>query len=245
MGLYDFFERKLTWHYLVGNGESFFRTLGTQADEAYTAVKDAVKQRFLTRCADEAIPYIAQTFNLDYPARYTATQARNYIGDPFLHWEDAGSRARLITEIKALGYVNVEIFTYRDLVDTYGADPVTTFGGYTSFFYVLIRPPFPFAWDVAGKWGPPPVGSGALWGSAPFLWGISGAAPWQFDELRRVIRKWTPAAARCCFIEVWLRVSIFGVPLEIRRFPVRWDWELDGNGAGRDFYNSRYDKETA
>lgn len=241
--IFDFFERKLSWHYLNGTwGAGLFRTLADACDATFASSKDAVRQRLLSKCTDEALPYLGQNFNLDWPARFTAQQIRDYIGSPWDHWENAGSAPRLVAELTALGH-NPSVISYRSLVDIIGTDPNTTFGGYSSFFYVILRAPFPFPWDVAGRWGPPPVGSGALWGSAPFLWGISGAQVWQLDEVRRTIAKWKPAGSSCRFIEVWLKVDIFGVPTEVRRFPVHEQWELQSNGAAREFYNYSYSQE--
>lgn len=155
--------------------------------------------------------------------------------------------SRLVEEIKWLGYENVTKLPYRYLVDVVGADPLTTFGGMSSFFYVLIKPPLVFPWIPGAKWGPPPVGSGILWGQqAPVkLWGMQGAEVWQIDEIRRVIAKWKPAASSCRFIEVWLTMDIFGGPLEVRRFPVHEDWERDSGGHARDFYNYSYSQEVS
>lgn len=148
---------------------------------------------------------------------------------------------RLRKEIVALGYSTVRYRSYRHLVDDDGQDPTKVFGGiFTSFFYIEIRPPFPFPWGVGGRWGPLPVGDGAPWGNAPFLWGFGGAETWQFDELRRTIAKWKPAGSSCRFVEIQLHLNIFGIPTEVRRIPVWEDWELDSNGAARDFYNNSF-----
>lgn len=50
---------------------------------------------------------------------------------------------RLRKEIIELGYGSVEYWTYRRLVDEAGADPLTTFGGISSFFYILLKPRSP------------------------------------------------------------------------------------------------------
>lgn len=235
---FDFFERRLSWHHTVGNGKSFWQAIGDLFDGILASSKDAVRQRLLTKSTDEALPCIGQNFNLDYPARFTAAQARSYIGSPWTHWENAGSRPRMVAELEALGYKNPGVVTYRDLVDVIGTDPTTTFGAMSSFFYVVLRPPFPFAWTLPGKWG-----DGAKWGEAPYLWGIGGAEVWQLDEVKRVIRKWKPAATSCRFIEIWLSVNIFGVPTRVVHIPVHEDWEYATNGAAREFYNYSYSQE--
>lgn len=152
---------------------------------------------------------------------------------------------RLRKEIIELGYGSVEYWTYRRLVDEAGADPLTTFGGISSFFYILLKPPLAFPWVKGSLWGPPPVGSGILWGqqAPPKLWGLDQAFVWHIDELRRVIRKWKPASKSCRFIEVWLAVDLFGNPLEVRRFPVHEQWEFRPDGAAPDFYNNSYSQE--
>ena len=67
--------------------------------------------------------------------------------------------------------------------------------------------------------------------------------PWRprlLAALKRVIQKWKPAASSCRYIEAWLRVDLFGNPLEIVRFPVWEDWELDASGNARDYFNTGY-----
>ena len=105
---------------------------------------------------------------------------------------------------------------------------------------MIIKKPNP--WDIAGKWGLPPMGDGALWGSAPFRWGTT-AKPEEIDELRRVIAKWKPAATSCRFIELVLRTNIFGIPTHTIRLPVHEPWEQQSNGAYREFYNYSYSQE--
>jgi len=236
--LYDYFERALSWHYLNGIGADLWGTLGATGDDAYAAVKESVRQRLVNRCKDEALPWIAQTFHLGYPARLTVAQVRGYLTDPWTHWENAGTRDRLLDELGVLGYLNCQIITYRDLVDA--GSPDTVFGGKESFFYVIIKKPNP--WAPSGKWGLPPLGSGALWGAAPFTWGST--ASWsEIEEIRRVIEKWKPATTSCRFIEAWLEVTIFGNPLTVVRWPVHEPWEQAQNGAYRSFYNYAFDRE--
>lgn len=91
----DFFQRKLSWHYVTSLGESFFDTLAVELDTLIDAAKEGIKQRFLDKCKDDALPHIAENYNLEYPARFDATRARAYLDDggggPWTHWEDAGT----------------------------------------------------------------------------------------------------------------------------------------------------------
>lgn len=228
MAALEIFRETLSWHYLAGAGEQFFQVLGQHYDQLHLAAKEALEARFPLRAHPEALPEIGANYNLDWPERFTTQQVRSYISDPWTIWDNAGSKGRMVEEIQRLGYPSVGITTYRDLVDS-GLPPATTFGGISSFFFVTVGKPNP--WDLPGTWG-----GGARWGSAPYTWG-STARVQEIDEIRRVIRKWKPAASSCRFILAVLRVNIFGTPTHWISWPTREPWEV------RAFYNSTYDKE--
>lgn len=92
MAFLDLFQRKLSWHYLNGIwGDGLWGLLADVLDDGLASAKQGVKQRFLEPCLDEALPYLAQTFGLTYPARFNPGTVRAYIGNVWTHWEDAGS----------------------------------------------------------------------------------------------------------------------------------------------------------
>lgn len=87
----DYFSRKLSWHYLALLGEDFFAVLGAALDTTFATVDEAVKQRLLDKAKDEALPFLAQNFNLEYPERFSIAKVRAYLASPWTHWEDAGT----------------------------------------------------------------------------------------------------------------------------------------------------------
>lgn len=239
MAFYDFFQRALSWHYLAGPGQALWTGIGSMLDDVVTATKVGVRARLPQLALPQALPEIARTFDLDYPVRWAEAVIRAYLTDPWTHYANDGSAPRMLAEIKALGYSTVYIFTYRNLKDIGFPSVFAGVNGqpdYSSFWYLVIAPPHP--WKVARKWGAP----GVKWGAAPFNWG--GTASWaEIEEIRRVIRKWKPAASSCRFIEVWLAVDpMTGVPTNVVRWPVHEDWEQQGNGAYIEFYNTGFDK---
>lgn len=87
----DYFFRKLSWHYVAGIGEDFFGVLAAELDGALAATREAVRQRLLEKCKDEALPHIAENFNVEYPRRFDAERARLYLARNWERWEEAGT----------------------------------------------------------------------------------------------------------------------------------------------------------
>lgn len=227
----------LSWHYWdAGAGAPLWDGICETADGVAQLAREALRCRFPSVAPPDALPEISFNQNLDPPAHKMTTAAlRSYLADPWSKWKQAGTKPRIFEELALLGYPSCEIVSWRNLVDA-GAPP-TVFGGFTNFCYLVVKKPNP--WAPAGLWGPPPIGDGALWGAAPFTWGST--AKWsEIEEIRRVLKKWKPAAASFRFIEAWLEVSIFGLPTSVVRWPVHEDWEFDSNGAAADFYNTGY-----
>ena len=142
-------------------------------------------------------------------------------------WESSRQWAALGDQIAA---ADAAAQARRDLAD--GGEP-QAFGGDTSCWYLLIEGTHP--WKPAIRWD-----GGAAWDQAGVYWDVSNHDPALLAALKRVIQKWKPAASSCRYIEAWLRVDLFGNPLEIVRFPVWEDWELDASGNARDYFNTGY-----
>jgi len=221
----------LSWHYLEQAGAPLWESIGEMADEASAWLRLALRTRFPSVAPSDALAEIAYNQNLEPPvgAMGGDDAVRAYLADPWSKWEKAGTRQRMLDELALLGYPNCEIVTWRDLVDR--GQPPTVFGGFESFFYVIIKKPNP--WTVPGKWG-----DGAKWGGGS-KWGST--ATWaEIQAIRRVIQKWKPAATSCRFIEAWLVVSLFGLPTRWTRWPVNEWWERTPSGAYPNFYNYSY-----
>lgn len=204
-----------------------------QCDDLVERMKRTIGARLIEKAPDDALESIGSNYALSKPIQMTLQRYRQYLRSPFERWYYSSTNEGLAAEIKSLGYPSVGVITWRMLVDG-GFDPFLTFGGNSSFFYILIRKPNP--WAPAGKWGEPPLGSGALWDAAPFTWG-STATPTEIDEIRRTVQKFKPAGMSCRFIEAWLEVDLFGLPTDIVRWPVHEDWEYESNGGAKSYYN--------
>lgn len=234
MSLYDYYREALSWHYLVKSGEGLWRAISDAQDELVGALRQAAKVGFARLAPADALPEIGRTFNLDFPARIATDLVRDYLADPWEHWRNAGSKGRMVAELNFLGYANVEVVSYRDLVDTYGK-PDTVFGGFSSFWYLIIKKPNP--WQRSGPWN---QGNNTRWNQvAAYTWNSTATAS-EIREIKQTIAKWKPAASSCRFIEVWLEVNLFGAPVKIVRWPIWEPWEIDSNGGAANFYNFGY-----
>lgn len=221
----------LSWHYLEEAGDPLWTSIGEMEDELSAWLRLALRTRFPSVAPGDALAEIAYNQNLEPPVGAMGGDAavRAYLANPWLKWEKAGTRQRLLEELALLGYSSCDIISWSDLVAA--GNPPTVFGGFSSFFYVIIRKPNP--WLPPGKWG-----DGADWGGGS-KWGST--ATWaEIQAIRRVIKKWKPAGSSCRFIEAWLQVSLFGFPVRWTRWPVNEDWERSATGAYPNFYNYSY-----
>lgn len=208
---------------------AFIGVLSAKKDELADRMAGAIDARLVERAPDDALDDIGGNSYLERALVDTAATFRAYLRRPFERWWRSSTPAGLVAELAHLGYPSANVITWRDLVDN-GADGNVAFGGFSTFGFVLIRPPHPFL--PPGLWD-----DGALWDAAPYQWDIT-APPGSIEELRRTVAKFKPGYLSIRYIEIWLRVGLFGLPLEIVRIPVRESWEKQANGGFLDFYNS-------
>lgn len=227
---YRTLRKFLSWHYLAQAGEPLWLGVGETVDTAAERLRLALRCRFPSLAPVDALPLISAAQNLDYPSAMAPEFARLRLADPWGLWELAGGRARLLSELGVFGLANCEVVSWRDLRNQGVVNP---FGGDSSCWYLIVRQPHP--------WRPPVLwDGGALWDQAGITWDLSGHDPVFWGQILRVLAKWGPAAASCRFVEIWLKVDLFGNPTEVARIPVWEDWELDAAGNGRDYYNTGY-----
>jgi len=220
----------LSDHYwAAGAGRVLWQGICDVADATSLRLREALRTRLPSLAPSDALGDIAYNANLDPPTRLTVAQQRAYLADPWSLWRKAGTRERIEAECANLGLL-VRVVSWRDLAD--GGEP-QAFGGDTSCWYLLVEGTHP--WKPPIRWD-----GGPNWDQASVYWDVSNHDPALLAALRRVIAKWKPAASSCRYIEVWLKLDLFGNPLEIVRFPVWEDWELDANGNARDYYNTGY-----
>lgn len=105
----DLYKRVLSWHYLAGRGEEFWGVLAQQLDDARNWARAAVRATFPRVAPPEALPYIAQSYNLELPEEFTVQQQRDMLVDAFPIWERSGSHEGILTEVRRLGYPECEI----------------------------------------------------------------------------------------------------------------------------------------
>lgn len=228
---------------------AFLRAFSAQRDQLVTRFRDAAKVNFPALCDDTALDAAASSRNLERVPGESSASLRNYLSGTWQIWPTAGTRGRLLAEISRVGCPNSQIWGYRELVKA-GAPP-TVFGGFSSFFFVLIKPPHVFLprnqWADGSKW------------SGGKKWGLNGDRL-VLDNLKRQIKKWKPAGTSCRFLAIdlagdasvplwgninwgqWLWGGISGT--DVITIPTWEDWETDFNGAlRREFYNYSYLKE--
>jgi len=223
-----------TWlsdHYWErGAGRPYWETVCELVDEAGERLRGAWRSSLPRQAPADALGEIAYSYNLDPMSRALPEAAlREYLSDPWSLWRKAGTRERIVAECSNLGLL-VDVVSWRDLAD---AGEPQAFGGDTSCWYLRVLGAHP--WKPPVRWD-----GGATWDQQGVYWDVSNHDPALLAALRRVIAKWKPAASSCRYIEVWLKLDLFGNPLEIVRFPVWEDWELDANGNARDYYNTGY-----
>lgn len=220
----------LSYHYWAeGAGAVLWQGVADLADAASLRTREALRTRLPSLAPDDALGDIAYNANLDPPTRLTVAQQRTYLADPWTLWSKAGTRERIASECANLG-LTVRVVSWRDLAD---AGEPQAFGGDSSCWYLLVEGTHP--WKPPARWD-----GGPVWDQTGLYWDVSNHDPALLAGLKRVIAKWKPAASSCRYIEVWLKLDLFGNPVEIARFPAWEDWELDANGNARDYFNTGY-----
>lgn len=208
---------------------AFLSVLGERLDALALRFEHARRASFLEDAPDDALDHIAESSSLLRVRLDTAATFRAYLRRRWRIWEEAARRERLLDEINRLGYPNALVVTWADLAE---AGNPGAFGGiFTTFFYVVIKPPHRF--------GPAKLWDGGLQWDDGSLWDIQGD-PQDLEDIKRAIRKWKPASSSCRYIEIWLRVGLFGLPTELVRVPMWEPWEYDRDGQASDLYNSGY-----
>lgn len=220
----------LSWHYFLGTGLGVWAGVAGRIDDLVVRARTAVLSRQPRVAPADALPYIAENRNLDHPARFTVDQVRDYLASAWALWRKAGTRTRMLDELGNLGLNDCEIVSWRDLAD---AGQPQAFGGDFSCWFLRIKQPNP--WRPVAKWD-----SGVLWDQPQLWWDAGRHDPELWAAILRVIAKWKPAASSCRFVEIVLRVDIFGNPTEVARAPIHEWWELDARGNAPNYYNEGY-----
>lgn len=105
----DLFKRTLSWHYLEGRGEEFWGVIADQLDQARNWARAGIQTTFPRLAPPEALPFVAQDYNLELPEHFTVDQQRDMLIDAFPIWERSGSHEGILTEVRRLGYTSCSI----------------------------------------------------------------------------------------------------------------------------------------
>jgi hypothetical protein len=191
-------------------GRLLMETVGDALDLALNAAKWAVKVRFPSTAPEDALGYVGDGRNFDRYRVETDTEAfRTALMDSRRQWETAGTKGDndtgLINKFRRLGYLNVQIYGWREaqafVPGITNTTQTASYANWWSAFFVAIHPN-PFTkrkWGDPGlKWGmrvPSPVGNP----DDVITWGSSANSS-DVKELRRVLRKWKPAHEICPYV---------------------------------------------
>ena len=179
--------------------------IDAQWSEAFGLAKDsvadiatqAVKSRLIATCPTDAIVPIGNDRGLErVPGETTASYRARLVGA----WEAyawAGTAKGILDQLAIAGYSNVRILENESIGGS-DADPSKWWR-----FIVRILQPHPFG-DGSTI---PRYGDGTTYGGGRTYGGIPIAAR---DLIRRIIRKWKPAHARCLRVEVVLSGRLYG-----------------------------------
>lgn len=165
-------------------GERLTGWIALMSDLISDGATAATQARFDTYAPDDALPYIGDNKQIERYAIDTTATYRARLLRGFSTWEMAGTRAAIVTQFRAAGYPDAQIYEPKD----WPSRPVV---GYTSQFWVVI----PDATGVSSA--PFAYGSGPTYGDGHFYGGITGLTAAQIAALRALLRKWKRSTTIC------------------------------------------------
>jgi hypothetical protein len=195
------------------NGRGIQTATGLLGDGLLAAAREANLQRLPGRCSNAALRFVGAASNLE---RYPIESADVYRARLKNRWRDyrlAGTRPQMVAALAAAGYTAL-IYERPDLPDAFPA------GVGPSFWVYLPKP---------NKWR----GDDGTWES-PGTWGEPGglADPLGPDRevIRRIVKKWKPAGARCLGVVVALAGWTWGEAESLGRTWAQWQSFFAGQG---------------
>jgi len=167
--------------------------LGTKKDELVIADKSAIKSRFVQTAPDDALPHLGVNANTPKPEILTNDQYRAKLAKNWDRWIASGTNARIINDIKELGFTNVSIIPVWTLVgpnqyvNTLGITELNAgmIPSWATFWVVIDQP---HGYQVI-NWGVP------NWGG--FSWGEVTGDKVRLARMVSIIKQMKPAWTSC------------------------------------------------
>lgn len=176
------------------NGEAFSTALGLMKDATVEQARAARRQRWISRCSEDALAKHGKFRGWPRVAGESVAQYRARL----LAWwrlaAKAGTAQVLIDAFALFGMTNVEIF---ESFTTGWGRHVGFAGARDRWFNVVIRHPHPFGTDFSFRYG-----DGTTYGSGK-TYGVTGDAS-LFAALREIVTRLKPAHAFCEWIAIVL-----------------------------------------
>lgn len=195
---------------------------GKVKDLVVEGANEAVLAGFVSTAPVDALNTLGHNFNLDRCNGLTDEEWRIKLSQAWTVWQTSGTPARLIQEIKDLGFPNVYIIPEwlevtpgvfiktLPIMDQNPAmdDPAN---GFWSNFWVVIDQPHGFTGHI---WGTPSAG---IWGTGvagvPYKWGAVDGDQDMLACIVNLIKKFKPAWTSCRGIIFLLPgAKVWGVP---------------------------------
>lgn len=188
---------------------------GQVKDDIVGSAKNGIKQGLIQYADNDALVSLGHNFNIDKSPASSFEFFRQKLGKAWEFWQTSGTPARLIAEIKELGFPNVYILpqyienppgtfikTLPNVIDTnnsgtqWAPNSMEEQGNFWSNFWIIIDQPHDYTarkWGnltTSGKWKLGPNGIGYLWGS------VFGD-PQLLAYIKYIIKKLKPAWTSC------------------------------------------------
>lgn len=187
---------------------------GTVKDLVTDGTSDAVLAGFIQTAPDDALDSLGHNFNLDRCKMMSDDAWRAKLETAWTIWQTSGTPARMIQEVKDLGFPNVYILpqyletspgvfvkTLPTVIDTnnsgtqWAPNSMEQQGNFWSNFWIVINQPHGYTGRL---WGTPPAG---IWGTGylgqPYKWGSVFGDQDMLACLVDVIKKFKPAWTSC------------------------------------------------
>jgi len=168
--------------------------LGSKKDEFLAAGRTAIKDRFIQKATDDALPYLGVNANTPKPESMTNDQYRDKLAKTWDRWISSGTPNRLIADLKELGFTGnitiVPVWTligpnkYVNTLDVQEINPALE-NSWGTFWVVVDQP---HGYQVV-NWGAP------QWGN--FVWGEVVGDKVKLARMVSIIKQLKPAWT-CC-----------------------------------------------